>query len=357
MRKKVLSMILCSVFLFVLSACGASSQESTTSDSSKVSTESNRQKTDGSAEIKLGYATCAHCLAMSLLPDYVENVKVDAKNFPSGNDVLTALVSGSLDVAQVTYLHYITALDKGLDLVAISGQINGGSEILVGNDISLKEDDWDGFKKLVEDRKKSGKKLKVAASRGNAQDIHMRGEFAKHGIDPVKDIEFINIANPADHASALESGQVDAISTVEPFASQIRLNHSGKHFAYPYDQAAGNLTNLIVTRSEVVKEHKEELQEVVNGVVKLVDNLKQDNHLWLEVISEKTSLSEDVGKEALKNSFPDYNMHQKETLAIAKMMKDLNYIQTDVKEQAAKNMDYRFLVKATGMSEKELGKE
>lgn len=236
MRKKVLSMILCSVFLFVLSACGASSQESTTSDSSKVSTESNRQKTDGSAEIKLGYATCAHCLAMSLLPDYVENVKVDAKNFPSGNDVLTALVSGSLDVAQVTYLHYITALDKGLDLVAISGQINGGSEILVGNDISLKEDDWDGFKKLVEDRKKSGKKLKVAASRGNAQDIHMRGEFAKHGIDPVKDIEFINIANPADHASALESGQVDAISTVEPFASQIRLNHSGKHFAYPYDQ-------------------------------------------------------------------------------------------------------------------------
>lgn len=117
------------------------------------------------------------------------------------------------------------------------------------------------------------------------------------------------------------------------------------------------MTNLIVTRSEVVKEHKEELQEVVNGVVKLVDNLKQDNHLWLEVISEKTSLSEDVGKEALKNSFPDYNMHQKETLAIAKMMKDLNYIQTDVKEQAAKNMDYRFLVKATGMSEKELGKE
>jgi hypothetical protein len=50
-------------------------------------------------------------------------------------------------------------------------------------------------------------------------------------------------------------------------------------------------------------------------------------------------------------------MHQKETLAIAKMMKDLNYIQTDVTEKAAKNMDYQFLEKATGMTEKELGKE
>nr|WP_263324467.1 ABC transporter substrate-binding protein [Neobacillus sp. Marseille-Q6967] len=356
MKKKWLWLMLSSVILIVLSACGAS-QESSTSDSSKVSTEGNRQKTDETAEIKLGYATCAHCLAMSLTPDYVENVKVDAKNFPSGNDVLTALVSGSLDVAQVTYLHYITALDKGLDLVAISGQINGGSEILVGNGVSLKEDDWEGFKKLIEDRKKSGEKLKIAASRGNAQDIHMRGEFMKHGIDPVKDIEFINIANPADHASALESGQVDVISTVEPFASQIRLNQSGKHFAYPYDQAAGNLTNLIVTRSEVIKEHEAELQEVVSGIVKLVDDLKQDNQLWLDVISEKTSLSQDVGKEALKNSSPDYHMHLKETLAIAKMMKDLNYIQTDVTEKAEKNMDYRFLAKATGKTEKELGKE
>ncbi|WP_462408532.1 ABC transporter substrate-binding protein [Neobacillus sp. Marseille-QA0830] len=346
-------LILSSVFLLILSACGTL-QESSASDSSKVSTEDNGQKT---AEIKLGYATCAHCLAMSLVPDYVKDVKIDAKNFPSGNDVLTALVSGSLDVAQVTYLHYITALDKGLDLVAISGQINGGSEILVGNDISLKADDWDGFKKLVAERKKSGNKLKVAASRGNAQDIHMRGEFKKHGIDPVNDIEFVNIANPADHASALENGQVDVISTVEPFASQIRLNKSGKHFAYPYDQAAGNLTNLIVTRSDVLKEHKAELQEVVTGVVNLVDDLKQDNTKWLDVISKNTSLSDDIATEALKNSYPDYNMHEKETLAIAKMMKDLNYIQNDVADKAKKNMDYEFLEKATGKTAEELGKE
>jgi ABC-type nitrate/sulfonate/bicarbonate transport system substrate-binding protein len=355
-KMKWLLLVLSSVFLLILSACGTS-QKSSTSDSAKVSTEANGQKTAGTSEIKLGYATCAHCLAMSLIPNYVKNVKVDAENFPSGNDVLTALVSGSLDVAQVTYLHYITALDKGLDLVAISGQINGGSEILVGNNISLKADDWAGFKKLVDERKNSGKKLKVAASRGNAQDIHMRGEFMKHGIDPVKDIEFINIANPADHASALANGQVDVISTVEPFASQIRMNHTGKHFAFPYDQAAGNLTNLIVTRSDVIKKHKAELQEVVTGGVKLVDDLKHDNNKWLDVISKKTSLSKEIGKEALKNSSPDYNMHEKETLAIAKMMKDLNYIQNDVTEKAAKNMDYEFLVKATGKTAKELGKE
>ncbi len=357
-----LVMLVGSLLLLILAACGSgnteeetSSASGTTSTSSEVSTEDNGQATDGDSELLLGYATCAHCLTMALAPDYVENVNLEATNFASGNDVLTALVSGSLDVAQVTYLHFITALDKDFDLVAISGQINGGSEILVGNDVPLEENDWDTFKQLIEEYKQSGEKFRVAASRGNAQDIHMRGEFLKNGIDPVEDLEIINIANPADHASALESGEVNMISTVEPFASQIRLNGSGKHFSYPYEQAAGNLTNLIVTRSDVIEEHEAELNEVVSGIVRMVEDLDGNEELWLKVLSEHTSLSEEVGKEALNNSFPDYRMHQEETLAIVEMMKDLNYIQSDVSEQVIEKMDYSFLMNATGMTEEELG--
>ena len=48
------------------------------------------------------------------------------------SDALTALVSKSVDIAQVTYLAYVSGLDKGFDLVAVSGQVNGGSEMLVG---------------------------------------------------------------------------------------------------------------------------------------------------------------------------------------------------------------------------------
>ncbi|WP_130860712.1 ABC transporter substrate-binding protein [Gracilibacillus phocaeensis] len=332
--------------LLLLTACGGD-QGGQADASSEVST---------ADSITLGYATCAHCLPMSLTPDYVEDIDVEATSFASGNDVLTALVSGSLDVAQVTYLHYITALDKGFDLVAISGQINGGSEIVVGNDVPLEADDWDGFKELIEEHKQSGEKFRVAASRGNAQDIHMRGEFMLHGIDPVEDLEIINIANPADHASALESGEVDMISTVEPFASQIRLSEAGKHFVYPYEQDAGNLTNLIVTRSDVIEEKEDAIYEVVDGVVNLVDDLEADPELWVDVLGENTSLSEEVSREALENSFPDYQMHLEETLAIANMMEELNYIQSDVTEEAEANMDYRFIEQATGKSAEELGK-
>lgn len=306
-------------------------------------------------KIKLGFAKCAHCVPMALTPDLAKDVKIETINFPSGNDVLTALTSKEIDIAQVTYLHFITALDKGMDVVAISGQVNGGSEILTSKNVDLKEDDWEGLKKLISEYKKQGKPFRVAASRGNAQDIHMRGEFQLHGIDPVKDVQFINIANPADHAAALERGEIELICTVEPFASQIRLSGGGKHFAFPYKQAAGNLTNLIVTRSDVIKEHPEQVKEVVRAVVQLVDRLQGNKQVWVDVINKYTALDKTVANEALKNAFPDYKMHRQSAIAIVKMMKDLKYIQQDVSVKVEENMNYKFLSEVTGKPKEELG--
>src|SRR5438445_1228712 len=219
--------------------------------------------------IKLGYAKCAHCTPMSLTPQYAKGAQIEAIGFNTGTDVLTALVSKNLDVAQVTYLHYAIALDKGFDVVAISGQINGGSAMLVGNDLPIVPNDWASLKKVITEYKAAGRPFRVAASRGNAQDIHMRGAFAKQGIDINKDVQFINIPNPSDHLQALRRGEIELICTTEPFATQSLQNNAAKMFGLPYDQAAGKLTNLILTRSDVVKEKPKQLEETVRAIVKV----------------------------------------------------------------------------------------
>ncbi|MDB5776896.1 MAG: transporter substrate-binding protein [Herbaspirillum sp.] len=306
-------------------------------------------------KFKMAYAKCAHCLSMALVPGLAKNVDIEAINFTAGSDALTALVSKGVDIAQVTYLSFVSGLDKGFDLVAVSGQVNGGSEILVGKDTALAPDDWAGLKKLIAQYKAQGKPFRVAASRGNAQDLHMRGEMALNGINPNKDVQFINIPNPADHAAALQRGEVELICSVEPFASQIRMSGVGKHFSFPYKQAAGRLTNLIVTRSDVIKEHPAEVRETVAAVVRLVATLDNDKQAWVASIVKGTGLDKAVAAEAIKNAWPDYKMYRKPTLAIASMMKDLKYISTDVSAQVDKNMDYSFLMAATGKSKVELG--
>lgn len=307
------------------------------------------------AAIKLGYAKCAHCTPMSLTPQYASNVKLEAINFNTGNDVLTALVSKSIDVAQVTYLHYATALDKGFDVVAISGQINGGSQILVANDLAIKENDWASLKKVIAEFKAAGKPFRVAASRGNAQDIHMRGAFAKQGIDVNKDVQFINIPNPADHVQALRRNEVELISAVDPFATQIRQLNAAKFFVYPYDQAAGKLTNLIVTRSDVISTKPKAVEETVRSIVKVTAALVADKNLFVDTIQKVTGLEKPIAAGAVDNLYPDVLMHRASAVALGVMMRDLKYIQTDVTAAIEKNMDYRFLEAVTGKPKSALG--
>jgi ABC-type nitrate/sulfonate/bicarbonate transport system substrate-binding protein len=309
------------------------------------------------AVVKVGYAKCAHCMPMALTPGLAKGITIEATGFNTGNDVLTALVSKSIDVAQVTYLHYVTALDKGFDVVAISGEVNGGSECVSAPALNLAKGDWATFRALADKAKKAGAPLKVAASRGAAQDIHMRGAFARQGLDVNKDLQFVNIPNPSDHLAAIRRGEIDMTCITEPFAAQIRLADAGRTFVQPYDQAAGTLTNIIVARSDMIAARRADVQATVAAVVALVDLLKGDNgkSAWTDVITRLTGLDRTVATAALDNAFPDYALHRTEALAIARMMKDLKYVATDVTPAIEKTMDYSFLEAVTKRHRNELG--
>ena len=312
-------------------------------------------KANDISTIKLGYAKCAHCTPLSLTPENSTGVKLEAIPFNTGNDVLTALLSKSIDVAQVTYLHYATALDKGFDIVAISGQINGGSQMLIANQLPVQPGDWEGLKKLILQYKAEGKPFRVAASRGNAQDIHMRGAFLKHGIDINKDVQFINIPNPSDHVQALRRGEVELVTSVEPFATQIRQVKAAKFFDFPYDQAAGKLTNLIVTRSDVIKNNRSGVLETVRAIVNVNEKMLSNKSLFIDTIQKVTGLDNEIARGAVDNLYPDYAMHRASAVAIAHMMLELKYISTDVTDAVGKNMDYSFLEEVTGKPKSELG--
>ena len=306
-------------------------------------------------KVRLGYAKCAHCTPLVLVPGVAKDADVEVIGFTTGNDVMTALLSKSIDIGQVTYLHLATALDKGFDLVAVSGQVNGGSQILAANDLPVKPGDWAGLKALALQRKAAGHPLKVAASRGNAQDIHMRGAFAKQGIDVMRDLEFVNIPNPSDHAQSLRRGEVDLICSVEPFATQIRQVGAGKLFDTPYDQPAGKLTNLMLTRPDVIAGNRKGVQATVDAIVKVDDEIAAHPDVWVGVITKVTGLDKTIAEGAIKNLQPDYKMYRPQALAIAAMMKDIRYISKDVSADMEKHMDYSFLEAATGKPKAELG--
>jgi ABC-type nitrate/sulfonate/bicarbonate transport system substrate-binding protein len=306
-------------------------------------------------KLKVGYGKCAQCFSMLLVPAATDKIDVELTGFTTAQDGLTAMIAKSVDAMQATYLHLVAARDKGFDVVAISGHVNGGSDIIISNSLTVAPDDWTAFKALVMERKAAGKPMRIASSRGSAQDIHLRGELAVHGIDANKDIEFINIPNFPDHGPSLQRGEIDAVCTVEPFASQFRLAGMGKHFAFPYTQAAGNLTGLILTRGDVIKEHPAELQELVSAIWRVNEALKADRTPWIQAIKKVTGLDDAITTAAMPNVYPDSMMYRQKTIEIAKMMRDLKYTATDQTGSIDQGLDYEFLIKASGQPKESLG--
>ncbi len=68
-----------------------------------------------------------------------------------------------------------------------------------------------------------------------------------------------------------------------------------------------------------------------------------------------TGLDKAVASDAIGNLYPDPKMYRASALAIAAMMRDLKYINSDVSATVEKNLDYRFLEAATGKLKSDLG--
>jgi ABC-type nitrate/sulfonate/bicarbonate transport system substrate-binding protein len=305
--------------------------------------------------IKVGYAKCAHCTPVSLMPQFASGITIEAINFNTGSDALTALVSKNIDIAQSTYQSYAVAMDRGFDVVAISGHVNGGSQVLLGNDLPVNPDDWAGLKHLIDSFHQQGKPFRVAASRGNAQDLQMRGAMLAHGIDPNKDVQFINIPNPPDHLQALRRGEVDLICTVEPFATQITQAGAAKFFAYPYDQDTGNLTGIFLTRPDVIAQRSKDVESAIRAWLKVDDLISHDKASWADVIVKISGAQRPVAVASIDNLFPDRAMHRAMAVNIGRDMQKLGYVSRDVSGSIESHLDYRFLESVTGKPKSELG--
>ncbi|MBF4161970.1 ABC transporter substrate-binding protein [Nocardioides acrostichi] len=327
-----------------LAGCGSSSTGNSDPSTSK-------------GTIVVASPQCAHCLAMTLLTDKVPGYDVKVEQFGTLTGLAASLAAGKIDVGQIDYTGLVSMIDKGLPLVAISGQVNGGSDFVVSPSVDLDPDDWAAFKDLVLQRKAEGKKFKIASEFGSVQDIELRLQLPEKGIDANQDVEFVNVPYQG-MAQALQNGSVDAAIPVQPIAATITNSKIGVHFAYPYDQAAGDLTNVVVVNKDWLAKNPDRIEAVMQGMNTLVPDLStpQGQKDWAAAVEKYTGTSSADTTTALAQLKPDIAMPFSQIKAIAHAMYEQNLISTDLSVATLKeHIDYGPLSQATGKTPAELG--
>jgi ABC-type nitrate/sulfonate/bicarbonate transport system substrate-binding protein len=133
---------------------------------------------------------------------------------PGGTTNVQVLVSGSLDLSQLSGAPGVAANLEGRDIVYILGLLDKLNYQLVTRPEI----------KSVEQLK--GKKLGVSRF-GSSADFGLRAVLKRLGVDPVKDVTILQIGDEPARLAAIVSGNVDGTVANAPFGSEaerLKLN-------------------------------------------------------------------------------------------------------------------------------------
>jgi NitT/TauT family transport system substrate-binding protein len=143
-----------------------------------------------------------------------EQLTIQPQVMQGGAEVTAAVVSGDADLGFAATEPLIVAKSKGIPVEIVSQ----------GNQAAATEEQaWDGL--MVKDpairqlRDLEGKTVAVNALR-SMPELCARSVLAREGVD-VSTIDFVEVPFP-EMTSALETGRVDATTSVEPFVSEAK---------------------------------------------------------------------------------------------------------------------------------------
>jgi NitT/TauT family transport system substrate-binding protein len=140
-------------------------------------------------------------------------VEVEVKYFPSGGDLMTAVVGGSVGLGSSgsTPVTTLRSRPYPIKIVAQIADISGAQQIIVKQSIKSPADLY-------------GKK--IAIMRGTGSEALFNSFVKAYGFDASK-VELVNMA-PAEMLASFARGTVDAISVWEPNTTRARKASNGK---------------------------------------------------------------------------------------------------------------------------------
>jgi NitT/TauT family transport system substrate-binding protein len=194
-----------------------------------------------------------------------EGLEVEIPDFAGGARALQALVGGSADMVSGAYEHTINMAAKKQPIKAVVLQAKYSSIALVMS--------RERAAKYRSAKDLKGLKIGVTAP-GSSTNMFVNNLLAKDGLKPT-DVSIIGVGTGAGAVAAMEKGEIDAISNLDPVLTQ--LESTGKFVAVADTRTEKGMKDIyggdyhasvIYVTDEFVKKYPNTVQAVVNAMVR-----------------------------------------------------------------------------------------
>jgi len=209
---------------------------------------------------------------------------------PGGSTNVQVLVSGNLDMSQLSGAPGVAANLEGADIVYIAGLLDKlNYQLIARADI-----------KSIEQLK--GKKFAVSRY-GSSADFGMRAMLKRVGVDPIKEATILQIGDEPARIAAITSGSVDGTVVNAPFSSEaerLKLNVLA-------DSVKMNVpffnTGLLVTRRFLEKQEAK-VMNFLRAYLEAIKILKSERDYSIKALGQFTRVQ---NLKALQEGYDYFN--------------------------------------------------
>jgi NitT/TauT family transport system substrate-binding protein len=201
-----------------------------------------------------------------------EGLQVEISDFAGGAKALQALIGGSADVVSGAYEHTINMQAKGQPITAFVLQ-GRAPQIVLGVSNKTMPD----YKSIANLK---GKKIGVTAP-GSSTNMVANFVLAKGGLKPT-DVSFIGVGTAYGALAALRSGQIDAISNLDPVITMleqkndIRVIVDTRTLKDTKDLFGGPMpAGSLYTSEEFLRKNPQTAQALTNAMVRALKWLQK----------------------------------------------------------------------------------
>jgi NitT/TauT family transport system substrate-binding protein len=219
-----------------------------------------------------------------------EGLEIEPAPAQSGNEIVTAMVSGDLQFAFLGYVPASSARGQGLPLKLIANADNGAdtakdewTQLMVGKDSPIRD---------VKDL--AGKTIAVNALKGVGE-VVIKAALEKQGVDP-NSIKLLEVPFP-EMPAALEKERVDVIWAPEPFLTSV-LAKGGREIEAPLPTLGKKYPNgTYATTEQYLGENKDAVERFARAINKSSDYATQHPDEARATIPKFTQIPAEVAKE------------------------------------------------------------
>ena len=263
------------ILLFILLAVIGISCNNNQNNNSEENKEINTENTDKPIKINVGYLAefaGASAVAIAKEKGYFEeeNLDVELFEFFNGHAAIISMVSGELDFAYIGHAAHNLIID-GKAQILIPNAISKGETIMTTK--------WANINSIEELKGRT-----VATHFGTSGEAMLYIALTNANLSS-KDINLIN-ANITNLANLLINKKVDAISTWEPYTSEIFTAIPNDYKILTNNDII--LTSSFISTSNYIQRHPETVEKFTRAILKAMDYRKDNLYETVALVSKLT---------------------------------------------------------------------